>query len=79
MFLAEASTSSFSPQYPSSPNFLPPRISTAGPKVATIFTRLFMIFVTPLYNLTFYGHFTSLVKVDYDKLLFKAESSRSAL
>ena len=60
----EASTSSFSPQYPSSPNFLPPRISTAGPKVATIFTRLFMIFVTPLYNSTFFGHFTSLVKVD---------------
>ena len=47
MFCAEASTSSFSAQYPSSPNFLPPRISTAGPKVATIFTRLFMIYMTP--------------------------------
>ena len=47
MFCAEASTSRFSAQYPSSPNFLPPRISTAGPKVATIFTRLFMIYMTP--------------------------------
>ncbi len=56
MFSCEFNISFFSPQYPSSPNFLPPRISTAGPKVANLYTRLFIFFDSPLYMTSFWSY-----------------------